>query len=263
MNIKDYTTIQKQKLADEIKAVQNKPHLVIIQANNDVGSNSYIKGKMLDCVEVEINATHIKLDVDITQKELLKIITKYNLDKSVHGIIVQLPLGPNIDKDIIKTAILPEKDVDGFHPMSNFKPCTPKGIIDYLKFLKYDFIGKNAVIIGRSLIVGRPLSSMLIDESANVTVLHSKTKTEDVNFYLLHADLICLAIGQKWFLKNQTLKSTAYVIDVGISRDNETIYGDAYPNLPVALQTPVPKGVGLLTRLTLLNNVWEAYKRAI
>ena len=138
--------------------------------------------------------------------------------------------------------------------------CTPKGIVDYLEFLKYDFVDKNALIIGRSNIVGRPLAKILLDKSANVTVIHSKTSKENKEKFLKMADLIIVAVGKKYFLNENYLKSNAYIIDVGINRIDGKLYGDVIPNLNVSLQTPVPGGVGLLTRLSLLENLLLCYK---
>lgn len=259
MTIKEYVQIEKAKLATFAKGLKVKPHLVIIQANDNEGSNIYIKGKLSDCQEVGFNATHIKLPITTTQIGLIDLIEKYNKDKSVHGIIVQVPLPNHIDQQAIKLAVTPLKDVDGFHPLSPMTACTPKGIVDYLTHLGFSFAGKNAVVLGRSYIVGRPLAKTLIDHDATVTVLHSKSKEEDRLRHLAAADLICVAIGKKWYLSQQPLKPTAWVVDIGITRDNGQIYGDVEPGRKVALQTPVPGGVGLLTRLSLLKNLKEAY----
>ena len=168
------------------------------------------------------------------------------------------------DEEKVKLYVNPSKDVDGFHPCSSFVACTPKGVIDYLKAEGVSFSGKNAVVIGRSNIVGRPLAKLLIDLSTNCTVLHSRTKEEDKIRYLENADLIFTAVGRKWLLDETiSYKSDAVIVDIGIVRDEGKLYGDCKPGLKVKLQTPVPGGVGLLTRLSLLKNVWEAYKNGI
>jgi methylenetetrahydrofolate dehydrogenase (NADP+)/methenyltetrahydrofolate cyclohydrolase len=263
MTIKEYAAQQKQVLATSIEAAHGHPRLVIIQANDDPSSDTYIRGKLSDCQEVGIKATLVKLPISVSEAELIKTIDRYNHDDTIHGLIVQMPLPDHIDENHVKLAVNPKKDVDGFHPLSQLTTCTPKGIVDYLSFLGFDFIGKNAVVIGRSNIVGKPLAALLTKHHANVTVLHSKTKPDDMDYYLIHADLVCVAVGKKWFLDRQPLKATAIVVDVGINRIDGQLYGDARPDLPVAMQTPVPGGVGLLTRLALINNVWEAYTHGI
>ncbi len=263
MIIKDYVRERKNVLKDEISSFERTPKLVIIQVNDDPASCAYVKGKLKDAAEIGINAELLKFPVTITQEELLKEIDKVNNDESVDGLIVQMPLPKGIDEELIKLSVNPTKDVDGFHPLSSFVPCTPKGIIDYLKASEVSFVGKNAVVIGRSNIVGKPVAKLLLQEHCNVTVLHSRTKEEDMNFYIAHADIIVIAIGKMHFLDKQTFKKSAVVVDVGISRDENGLHGDARPGLDVALQTPVPGGVGLLTRLSLMSNLVLAYKNKI
>lgn len=264
MDIKTYVLARKEELKRQILARGATPKLVIIQVNDDFASDRYIKGKLKDAAEVGIFAEHIKLDVLTTEETLLALIDSLNHDQSVHGVIVQLPLPKTIREDYVKNAILPAKDVDGFHPLSHFKACTPLGIVNYLKAENIALSGKNAVVIGRSNIVGKPAAMLLLAENANVTILHSKTSEEDMAFYLHHADIIIVAVGIRHFLNHQELKKDAVVVDVGINQnDDGTLTGDARSGLQVRIQTPVPGGVGLLTRLTLLENVWEAYKHGI
>lgn len=264
MDIKTYVLTRKERLKQQILAHGGQPKLVIIQVNDDFASGRYIAGKLKDAAEVGILAEYIKLDVSTTEAALLMLIAKLNDDETVHGIIVQLPLPKTIREDHVKAAISPRKDVDGFHPLSHFKACTPLGIVNYLKAENIPLSGKNAVIIGRSNIVGKPAAMLLLAENANVTILHSKTTVSDMAFYLKHADIIVVAVGIRHFLSDQVLKEDAVVIDVGINQnDDGTLTGDAKPGLKVHLQTPVPGGVGLLTRLTLLENVWEAYINGI
>ena len=202
------------------------------------------------------DAELIKLDPFTSEEELLKIIDEINNDKVTDGFIVQMPLGKHIDEEKIKLAVSPLKDVDGFHPLSKYSPCTPKGIMDYLNAINYDLCSKNALVIGRSNIVGKPLASLLLKANANVTVVHSKTKKEDMKRYIENSDIICIAIGKKHYLdESYNYKKDAVVIDVGINRDEDGLHGDAKPGLNVALQTPVPGGVGLLTRLALMENL--------
>jgi len=260
MIIKDYVIKRKQELKDIVSKLSIKPTLIIIQVNDDPASDAYVRGKLKDGAEVGMNVKLDKQSPSISEEELIKLINKYNNDNSVHGLIVQMPLPKHINEEHIKLAVNPIKDVDGFHPLSRFAPCTPKGIIDYLKEEGVNMTGANACVIGRSNIVGKPMQKLLLKENCNVTQMHSKTTKEDMHFYLEHADIIVVAVGRKYFLDHSyKLKKSAVVVDVGINRDNEGLKGDAEPNLDVKLQTPVPGGVGLLTRLTLLVNLLEAY----
>jgi methylenetetrahydrofolate dehydrogenase (NADP+)/methenyltetrahydrofolate cyclohydrolase len=261
MNIVDYVEQEKQTLKEQIKGFPRKPVLLIIQANDDPASDAYIRGKIKDGTEIGVEVRLLKLAPNVSQKDLLSEIKRANQDTQIDGIIVQMPLAKHIDEEVIKHAVCPSKDVDGFHPLTKFSPCTPQGIIDYLVFEQVELRGKNAVVIGRSNIVGKPMAKLLLEHDANVTVLHSKTSKDDMDFYLAHADIIVVAVGRPYFIKDQTLKKDAVVIDVGINRVDGVLVGDAYPHLNVRLQTPVPKGVGLLTRLRLQKNLVEAYVR--
>ena len=261
MTIKEFVAYKKQEIKDEISTLNVKPHFVIMQVNDDEASNAYVKGKIKDADEVGIICTLMKFDTSISQEELIKEIEKVNNNNEIHGLIVQMPLPKHINEEAIKLAVSPKKDIDGFHPLSVLDPCTPKGIITYLKNENVDFVGKNALVIGRSNIVGKPMAKLLLKESCNVTVVHSKTSKEDMAFYINHADIIVIAIGHAGYLdESYSYKKDAIIVDVGISRIDGKLQGDAKPNLPVALQTPVPGGVGLLTRITLLINLLEAYK---
>ncbi len=260
MEIVDYVKSEKEKLKNEINRLEIKPFFVIIQVNDDEGSNIYIRGKIKDAAEVGIEVEHLKLDLDTTEKELLDKIDELNKDPKVNGIIVQLPVPKQINEEHIKASIAPEKDIDGFNPFSKFIACTPKGILDYLDEEGIQIEGKNTLVIGRSSIVGKPMAKELLNRNGNVTVLHSKTKREDMERYVANSDLIVVATGHKYLLDHTfTYKENVTIVDVGITREEGKIYGDCEPGLPVKLQTPVPKGVGLLTRLSLLKNVMEAY----
>jgi len=256
MTPKEYVALRKEEIKAVVANMVEKPVLAIIQLNEDPASNAYVKGKLKDAAELGIEARLIKLPIDLSQTELMKEIDKLNNDDSVDGFIVQMPLPKQINEEDVKLAIAPSKDVDGFHPLSALNPCTPQGIINYLHALNYQMSGKNAVVIGRSNIVGKPMAKLLLAENMNVTVLHSKTTEEDKNFYIKHADLIVVAIGKAGYLDNRfKYKKDAVIVDVGISRDETGLHGDAIPDLPVGLQTPVPGGVGLITRLALLENL--------
>ena len=261
MTIKEYVAKRKAEIKEFLLNVPVKPHLVIIQVNEDAASNAYVKGKLKDAVELEVNAELLKLPVDTTQDELLEKIDWLNKKDDVDGFIVQMPLPKQINEEEIKLAVAPEKDVDGFHPLSKLNPCTPQGIINYLHAENVVFQGKNALVMGRSNIVGKPMARMLLKENCNVTVVHSKTTKEDMHRYVANADIIVIAIGKQHYLDHTyEFKKDAIVVDVGISRDETGLHGDAVPGLPVALQTPVPGGVGLITRLALYENLLKLYE---
>ena len=256
MTIKEYVKAKKLEMKNLVLSMERLPKLVIVQINEDEASYAYIRGKLKDAAELGINAELIKLPLETTQEELLKKIDELNHDDSVDGFIVQMPLPKQINEETVKLAISPEKDVDGFHPLSKLDPCTPRGIMNYLNSEKIQIQGKNAVVIGRSNIVGKPMARLLLAANANVTVLHSKTSFEDMSRYIANADIIVIAIGKANFLDNRfNYKESAVIVDVGINRLEDGLHGDAIRDLPVALQTPVPGGVGLLTRLALYENL--------
>ena len=256
MTIKEYVKNKKIEIKDLVLKMPRLPKLVIVQINEDEASYAYIRGKLKDAAELGVNAELIKLPLDTTEEQLLLKIDELNKDDTVDGFIVQMPLPKHINEETIKLAISPEKDVDGFHPLSKLDPCTPRGIMNYLNSENIQFQGKNAVVIGRSNIVGKPMARLLLGANANVTVLHSKTSFEDMSRYIANADIIVIAIGKANFLDNKFFyKKDAIIVDVGINRLEDGLHGDAIRDLPVALQTPVPGGVGLLTRLALYENL--------
>ncbi len=259
MEIKQYVENRKLWMKNEISRNCEVPHLVIIQVNQNEASKAYVKGKINDLTYIGAKYTHVLLPLDTPEEDLVNVINKYNEDDTVDGILVQMPLPKHISEDLIKNTVIPIKDVDGFNSLSKYLPCTPKGIIDYLKSEQVEFTGKNAVVIGRSNIVGKPVAKLLLDLNCNVTILHSRTTKEDMAFYLKHADIVVVAVGKKHFITDQELKPSAILIDVGINRFEGKLYGDCAPNLNVALQTPVPGGVGLLTRVALLENLFICY----
>ena len=256
MTIKEYVKVKKAEIRDLVLSMPRKPKLVIVQINEDEASYAYIRGKLKDAADLGIDAELIKLPLDTTQEELLNKIDQLNHNDEVDGFIVQMPLPKQINEETVKLAIAPEKDVDGFHPLSKLDPCTPRGIMNYLNAENIKIQGKNAVVIGRSNIVGKPMAKLLLAANANVTVLHSKTSFEDMRNYVANADIIVIAIGKAGFLDEKfTYKPDAVLVDVGINRLEDGLHGDAVANLPVGLQTPVPGGVGLLTRLALYQNL--------
>lgn len=252
ISCKEYVEQKKQELSDTICSKDRVPNLVIVQVGDNPASNSYIKGKLKDCEEVGIKTRLIKLPETANQTELMEALLQPEAD----GIILQLPIPPHLDADLAtKWCVNPVQDVDGFLPDSLYKPCTPKGIMDWLTYNQIDLTGKNVVIIGRSDIVGKPLTRMMTDANATVTLCHSKTPFTDIIQYCENADIVISAVGKpKWL--NFDSKKKAIVIDVGINRDdNNKLCGDIGVVTNAAYITPVPGGVGLLTRVALLDNV--------
>lgn len=261
MEIKEFVQKRKQELKQEFLNVDKNLKFVIVQMNEDPASNAYIKGKLKDGAELGVNVELRKFPIDFSEDQLLKEIDSLNRDKSVVGFIVQMPLPKQINEEKVKLAISPDKDVDGFHPLSKLNPCTPQGIMNYLDHEGIELLGKNAVVIGRSNIVGKPMAKLLLSRSANVTVLHSKTKFDDMFNYVKNADIIVVAVGKAGLLDNKfEYKKDAIIVDVGINREEDGLHGDAIKDLPVKLQTPVPGGVGLLTRLALYENLLKLFK---
>lgn len=257
-NIKEYTKALKEQFKERIAILGDAPRLAIIQVGNLEASNRYIKNKIKDCEEVGIIAEHYGFDNDITEVELIEEIRA--IAEFADGVIVQLPLPPHIRSSIATAAIPAEKDVDGFRADSPYAPATPGGIMKYLRACEFDLTGKDVVIIGRSDIVGKPLAAMMTAADATVTLCHSKSK---LSHHLYSADLIVTAVGKAGFLNCYPIHVP--VIDVGINfvTDDEgrsRLVGDAF-NIEGRDVTPVPGGVGLLTRCALLENVIEAKAR--
>lgn len=261
---KEYVAHRKEELKEHISQLKAKPKLVIVQVGNIEASNRYVKNKMNDCAEVGIPCKLIHLDETITEDDLLQEIIKLNEDSSVTGFIIQLPLPKHIREKIIIEAIDPKKDVDGFSKLARVNPGTPQGIIDFLDNNLFDYVNKNAVVIGRSNIVGKPMARLLLEKNCNVTILHSKTSNENKRLFLKNADLIITAAGKRGLIdETYELKPTVWIIDVGMNLDeNGKLIGDCERNLsfyPVAFQSPVPGGVGLTTRLALITNLLKLY----
>lgn len=255
-----------------IEKMEKKPKLVIVQVGNNPASNSYIKMKTRKAELVGMDSELKKLDEKTTEKELLKIVEELNKDKKVTGFIVQLPLPKHINEIKVIEKIDPKKDVDGFTSTNIGKlflgvpeqelllPATPSGIIKMLEHYNVQIKGKNAVVIGRSNIVGKPIASMLINRSATVTVCHSKTK--DLSEHTKQADILIVAIGKPGFVKADMVKEGAYVIDVGTTRVKDKICGDVDFETVIkkAHCSPVPGGVGRMTVAMLISNVVKAAK---
>ncbi len=263
ISCEEYTKHSKELMKKKITSMNKTPALVAIQVGNDSASGIYINGKAKDCAEIGIDFTHVHMDEDATQQELLALIDDLNDDPNIDGIIVQLPLPKEFNVKLIQERISKYKDVDGFRKDSVFKSCTPKGIMDWFTFNEVNLIGQDVVVIGRSEIVGRPLVNLLIDAGATVTCCNSKSK--NVGFYTDTADIVISAVGKPKIFDFKNFSDVDIIVDVGINRDEDgklcgdidTEYFEDY--LPNTYITPVPKGVGLLTRLALMDNVIHAY----
>lgn len=262
LNCKDYVRLKKQEIADEISGLKNSPVLCVVQVGDNPASNAYVKGKKNDCSEVGIICKHIRLpNYEFVKIDLDLVLREKNLDEIVNGIIVQLPLPENISEAKVANSIYNYKDVDGFKKDSKFTPCTPKGIIDYLEYNDIQLSGKVCTVIGRSNIVGKPLVNLLINSGA--TVISCNSKTPDIKKFTKESDMVFSAIGKPNFFDKSYFSKGQILVDVGINRDeNGKLCGDICESAKenMLLATPVPCGVGLLTRLALLENVVEAYK---
>lgn len=267
ISCKDYAALKKEELKTKIdERIIIRPYLAVIQIGDDPASNSYIKGKQRDCEEVGIFFSHYRFSSDISHDELKEFIADLNEDPIYNGIILQLPVPSHIDVKDIQRLIDPAKDVDGFNSDSYFQPCTPLGVINYLKFNGYHFRGKNACVIGRSDIVGKPLAKMLLDLDCTVTVCHSKS---DLRSVLPCQDIIFTCINQIEFFDETYFAPYQDVIDIGLGKGTD---GKLHGNLTEAAYLQQKEytgtnnsvvisgtgGVGLLTRLELLNNTYKA-----
>ncbi len=256
----------KQKLLN----LNEKLGLVVIQIGNDPASDVYVRQKKKMAEDLGYNFNHINLDENVNEDEILAIIDKLNNDDMVDGILVQMPIPSTLNVKRIQNAILPYKDVDGLtdinigklvHNEDSLVACTPMGIIDLLDYYNIDIEGKNVVIIGRSDLVGKPLASLMINRNATVTLCHSKTINLD--FYTKNADILVVAIGKPNFIKRDSVKDGAVIIDVGINRmANGMLCGDVdFDDVKdkVSYITPVPGGVGQMTVAELALNTYKAH----
>ena len=276
---KDLAAEIKQKVAADVVKYKaeygREPHLVVILVGEDPASVSYVTGKAKDSVEVGFKNTTIRRPESVSEEEILNLIHELNEDKTVDGILVQLPLPKHISEEKVIAAISKEKDVDGFHPLNVaalwqkqecILPCTPKGVIKLLEKAGVEIAGKKAVVVGRSNIVGLPASKLLLDHNATVTIAHSRTK--NLAEVTREADILVVAIGKPKFITADMLGEGAAVIDVGVNRDPETgkLCGDVDFEAckeKASVITPVPGGCGPMTRACLMENTIECYLKQV
>ncbi len=273
-----------QALADNIeKDLKNKiqiitaqthkrPKLAVILVGKDPASITYVNMKIKACQRVGMDFDLKTLQEDITEAELLSLIKDYNTDQNISGVLVQLPLPRHIDTKMILEAIDPSKDVDGFHPLNigklctqkeSFLPATPMGVMRLLKHYHIEIKGKDVAVIGASNIIGKPLSMLMLNAGASVSVCHILTK--DISFYTQNADIVCVGVGKPDLIKASMLKKGAVVVDIGINHLNDgRIVGDVdFNNVQkvAGFITPVPKGVGPMTIVSLLENTLIAFEK--
>jgi methylenetetrahydrofolate dehydrogenase (NADP+)/methenyltetrahydrofolate cyclohydrolase len=261
----------REGIAEEVALLKEKPCLAVVLVGGDPASKVYVSHKEKACEKAGMISRNIQLPGDATQNEVLSIVRELNEDAGVHGVLVQLPLPSQVDENAVIQAIDPAKDVDGFHPFNSgllyagtprFTPCTPKGIIRLLKEYKVDLEGKNAVVVGRSNIVGKPIASLLLRENATVTVCHSRTS--NIGEVTRQADVLVVAVGKPRMVTADMVKEGAVVVDVGVNRLPEgKLCGDVDFDAvkdKANLITPVPGGVGPMTIAMLLENTLQAFK---
>ena len=262
----------KEELKEQVEAMKADGQsvcLAVIQVGDDPASSIYVRNKKKACAYIGIQSLSYELKETTTQEELLELVEKLNQDENVHGILVQLPLPSHIDEDAIVKAIIPENDVDGFHPESvgkmvigedGFESCTPAGVIQLLKRSGIEITGKECVVVGRSNNVGKPMGLLLLRENGTVTIAHSKTKNlKDVT---KRADILIVAMGKPKYITSEYIKDGAVVIDVGMHRNSENkLCGDVdFEDVKdkVSAITPVPGGVGPMTIAMLMCNCVKA-----
>lgn len=263
---------QMKQRIEQLKQQGINPKLVVVLVGDNSASQVYVRNKHKSCGEVGIESEVITMPEQTTQQELLEVVERLNQDETVDGILVQLPLPKQIDEKTVLRSILPEKDVDGFHPVNVgllsigdecFAPATPSGIIAMFQEYGINIAGKNCVVIGRSNIVGKPMAALLLKNNATVTICHSKT--EDLASYTRRADVVIVATGRRHTLTADMVKEGAVVVDVGMNRNEQgKLCGDvdyAEVKEKASFITPVPGGVGPMTITELLENTIQAAQR--
>ena len=273
---REVSALAKENIAARVQKLKDKgvtPKLSVVIVGESPASQSYVRGTKKSCAESGLECEVIALEESVSQQELISVIEKLNKDSSVHGILIQFPMPEHIDEYSVMNAISSEKDVDGFTAINVgnlnigkdcFVPCTPQACVDMLEHAGIDVVGKDVVVIGRSNTVGRPVATLLTQKSATVTICH--TKTRNIADKTRMADIIIIAIGVAGFLKADMIKEGAVIIDVGINQNSEgKLCGDADFDScigKVSKITPVPGGVGLLTRVNLLKNTLKSAENA-
>lgn len=273
---KEVSALAKENIAARVQKLKDKgvtPKLSVVIVGESPASQSYVRGTKKSCAESGLECEVIALEESVSQQELIGVIEKLNKDRSVHGILIQFPMPEHIDEYSVMNAISSEKDVDGFTAINVgnlnigkdcFVPCTPQACVDMLEHAGIDVVGKDVVVIGRSNTVGRPVATLLTQKSATVTICH--TKTRNIAEKTRMADIIIIAIGVAGFLKADMIKEGAVIIDVGINQNSDgKLCGDADFDScigKVSKITPVPGGVGLLTRVNLLKNTLKSAENA-
>ena len=270
VDVKKIVEKKKEELKERVELLKAKgivPKLAVILANDDEASRIYVGNKRRLCEALGVESVEYILNGDVSTEEVLKVVDELNTDESVHGILVQLPLFKHLDENKIMMAIDSQKDVDGFHPSNLGKllmripctvACTPKGILTILQHIGVDLMGKDVTVIGRSVIVGKPVAHLLMNQGATVTICHSKTK--DLVKHTKEADVLVVATGVPHLITADMVKPGAVVIDVGINRIEGKVIGDVDTQLVAQVAsyvTPVPGGVGLTTVVSLLENLIE------
>ena len=267
----------RERIAVIVKEIKKSgkvpPGLAVVLVGDNPASKVYVGQKEKACKEVGFESFLYRLPEETTQQELLELVAKLNEDPKVHGILVQLPLPKHLNETEVIEAIRPEKDVDGFHPMNLGKlvaglpctvPCTPKGIMYLLEYYGIEIEGKNAVVVGRSNIVGKPVAHLLLQKNATVTICHSRTK--NLEAITQEADILVVAAGKPHFITQHMVKKGAVVVDVGINRLESGLVGDVDfdgVRMKASWITPVPGGVGPMTIAMLLQNTLEMYERTL
>ncbi len=252
-----------------IEKYKKQPHLVVVLVGEDPASQSYVRSKERACIKAGMKSTIIRLEDDVQEEELAQVINNLNLDDSVHGILLQLPIPKHIHEDRIINLINSKKDVDGFHNENIAKlnkgqdslvPCTPLGITKILEHYNLETVGKHCVIIGRSQIVGKPMAALMLQRNSTVTICHSKTK--NMREITKQADILIVAIGRAEMVDSSYIKPGAVVIDVGINRVDGKLTGDVLFDDAAKVAgyiTPVPGGVGPMTIACLLENTLKCF----
>jgi methylenetetrahydrofolate dehydrogenase (NADP+) / methenyltetrahydrofolate cyclohydrolase len=271
----DVAAAIREQIAAEMPVLKEKtgavPGLSVILIGDNPASKAYVGNKEKTSKALGFFSEVHRLPVETTQDELLELIDQLNKDDKVHGILVQLPLPDHIDDKAVLDAIVVEKDVDGFHPINVgnlmigddcFIPCTPHGCMKMLEYIGYDLKGKNAVVVGRSNIVGKPVALLMLQQHATVTICHSRTA--DLGAVCREADVLIVAVGKANMITGDMIKPGAVVIDVGINRVDDKLVGDVHFESAAEVAsyiTPVPGGVGPMTITMLMLNTLESFKR--